>query len=167
MLENRLEQPQISANPELATLQERAIEMARYYYKGFGNSLVGIMANGEEYLSSQDANLLQHSYQLFQKIEDFYANIPFNTLNGKEEYYPLFVVNRLLPKFRQSMDELFIDKRRDSLQNLQTNLRTIVDIGQLYFNSLMELLKTIRQFPEARDFRVAIPDQLKKHVWYF
>ena len=136
MLENRLEQPQISANPELATLQERAIEMARYYYKGFGNSLVGIMANGEEYLSSQDANVLQHSYQLFQKIEDFYATIPFDQLHGREEFYPLFVVKRLFPRLRTAMDGVFKNGNADSWADLRTECDVIINVGTLYYESL-------------------------------
>ena len=105
--------------------------------------------------------------QLLQKIEDFYATIPFDQLHGREEFYPLFIVKRLLPRFRTAMDGVFKDINANALGDLKTEGDAIINVGTLYSESLRKLLREIRVFPEARDFRVAIPDQLKEHIWYF
>ncbi len=37
----------------LDELKKLALEMGRYYYKGFGNTISGILSNVEKYLISQ------------------------------------------------------------------------------------------------------------------
>ena len=176
-LDQKLEQPEISlTNPELAELQRKALEMAKYYYKGFGTTIEGILNNGEEYLQHPErAELADKSYGWFKKIEEFYANIPFDNLQGKEEFYPLFIIRRLLkestsellPKFKENMDAVFKDRNKSELRNLETDTRSIVNVGRLYFETLMQTLQEIRVYPEAKDFRVAISDRNKNYIWSF
>src|SRR3989338_1892973 len=168
MLEQRLEPPQISANPELAVLQERAIEMARYYYKGFGTSIFGIISDGKVYLEHMaQIGLSTRAYARLQKIEGFYTTIPFDKLHGREEFYPLFVVKKLFPRLKTAMYGVFKDGNADAFGDLGLEGDTIISVGELYSESLRKLLREIRVFPEAKDFRIAIPDQLKEHIWYF
>jgi len=162
---------ELQPNPlqvQVNRMKETVREMAGYYYKGFGALVSGILANGELFLGEQERNdLLEKSYDWFSRVENFYSKIPFGLLQGREEFYPLFVVRDLLPKFRDSMDEIFKEKRKDVLRNFERIAQTIVDIGTLYRNKLEQLLEKIRLFPEEKDFKVAIPDQLKDYTWYF
>ena len=93
-LDQKLEQPEISSiNPELAELQKKAIEVATYYYKGFGTimpAIVGITANFLDGIVVADS--IAKAYEQVRKIESFYQQIPFDQLQGREEFYPLFKV---------------------------------------------------------------------------
>jgi len=167
-LEQKLEQSKLNTtNSQLAELERKALEMAKYYYKGFGNSFTAIMGLAYAYLEHERKESLNDSYDTFKKIEDFYAAIPFDNLHGKEEFYPLFVVKRLLPKFRERMDKVFKENKKNELRNLQYDGSSIVKVGILYGESLLQLLDEIRLFPEGKDFRVAIPDQNKDYIWHF
>jgi hypothetical protein len=151
----------------LEKMKGDALEMAKYYYKGFGNTIQSILANAENHLLREgDYRDFDSAYRWFKEIKDFYSQIPFEGLNGKEEYYPLFVVNRLLPNLREKMDLVFVKNQKDELRNLQTVARTIVEVGRLYFDSLRGLLREIRSYPEARDFRIKIVDY-KSDAFYF
>ena len=163
-----VEQPRNPPNAKLAELQERAKEMARYYYAGFSNTLTVILVGGGMFLEHPErTDFVEDSYLLLKKIEEFYAQIPFDALHRREEFYPLFVIRRLLPNFRKTMDAVVKKQNKVALEDLGIYAKTIANVGGLYGDSLMQLLKTIRQFPEAKDFTVAISDQLKNYTWYF
>jgi hypothetical protein len=152
---------------KIKEMQENAIEMGAYYYKGFGNTIQGILANAELYLMEErKEKLVRSSYEWFNEIEELYKKIPFENLHGRAEYYPLFVVNRMIPKFREAMDQVFQNNQKDHLRNLETEARTIVEVGRLYWDSFMSLCRQIRCFPEAKDFRVKIVDY-QNNTFYF
>ena len=151
----------------LEKMKEEALEMGRYYYKGFGNTINGILANAELYLMTEDREgLAENSYKWIGEIETHFDGIPFDELNGREKFYPLFVTKRLLPKFREGMDKVFQEERKDGLGNLDTDARSIVNVGRLYGDSFQELLKEIRSHSESSDFRVKIVDY-QNNVWHF
>ena len=144
---------------ELERMKDNALEMSSYYYKGFGNTFHGIIANAELSLTEPDRkDLSENAYAWLNEIEQFYEKIPFEKLHGREEFYPLFVVKRLLPKFKETMDRVFVEKDKDALLDLQTDSWTIVNVGRLYWDSFQMALKYIRSDPEAKNFRVKITD---------
>ena len=166
-LETQLTQPD-GLDGELVGLRQKAIEMARYYYKGMEAVLQEVIANAELYLEDpQQSELMEKSYEWINKIEDFYSKIPFKHLKGKQDFYPLFVIQRLLPKFRGTMDAVFKGKDKGQFRELVRNSQTIIDVGSLYWETLIQTCQEIRKFPEANNFRVAIPDRNKDYTWYF
>lgn len=158
----------MSLDGKVLELEQRALEIGKYYYKGFGNSIQGIFADAANFVDEPEhTELPRQAYQTLQQIEDFYRRIPFETLHGKEEFYPLFVVARLLPNFRERMDSVFKEKDEASLRKLQTACGVVVEVGKLYSDSFVHILQEIRFHPEAKDFRIAVKDQLKDMTWYF
>lgn len=152
---------------DLPSMKEKAAEIARYYYKGFGVTIDGILNNAGRYLQYPEReDLIDDAYKWLKEIEDFYAKILFNTLHGKKEFYPLFVTNELLPIFRESMDCVAQRSYETAFRNLEIDAITIINVGRLYGASFIKILEKIREHPDARDFRVKIIDH-KNKVWYF
>lgn len=125
---------------------------------GFGNTFQGILAGAENYLDEPLEEFSENANKWLKRIEDFYETIPFDDLHGKEEYYPLFVVKRLLPKIRENLDEVFDEKKKGSLRNLVVKTGSVVEIGRLYSDSFLGLLRDIRSNPEEKDFYVGLKD---------
>jgi hypothetical protein len=156
-----------SQNDDLLKMKDLALEMGSYYYKGFGNTINGILANAEIYLKEPNRKeLAENAYGWLREIEEHYETIPFENLHGREEFYPLFVVKRLLPKLKDRMNRIFIDRDKDSLRNLDTDAKSIVNVGRLYGYSFLATLEQIRENPEAKDFRVKITDY-RNQDWFF
>ncbi len=155
-LDNRLEE-----------MQEKAQQIARYYYKGFGATMDGILSNAEAFLKTPErTDYSEKAYKWAKEIEDFYSKIPFGSLQGKEEFYPLFIVKMLLPQLKEGMDKVFKEQDEGSLRRLEIGIQTVVTVGGLYWNSLIEVLKDIREFPDGRNFGLAIKDRNKEYVWH-
>jgi hypothetical protein len=151
----------------LEQMKQEAVELGRYYYKGFGNTFNGIVANAGLYLEEPDRiELSARSHKWLDKIDTHYRMIPFSELHGRENFYPLFIVHRLLPKFRTTMDKVFEAQDNENLRNLVTDAGSIVNVGRLYWDSFHGLLHEIRSHPESQDFRVRIVDDLNR-VWHF
>lgn len=158
----------MSLDDKLLEMEQMALEMGRYYYKGFGNSIQGILAKSERFVEEpENTEPVTEVYQLLQRIEDFYRGIPFDVLRGKEEFYPLFIVERLLPKLRSGIDAVVNEKDEASLIRLQMVCGAVVEVGRLYFDTFVRILEDIRTHPEAKDFRVEVQDRLKDVKWYF
>ncbi len=152
---------------DLTQMKEKAIEMSKYYYKGFGATIDGILNNAQLYLRHPEREILiDNSYKWLQELENVYAKISFDNLHGKEEFYPLFIIKRLLPQFRESMDEIFKFSNNGWFRNFGTDGKTIVNVGRLYEDSFLKLLEEIRTHPEAHNFRIKIIDH-KCEAWYF
>ncbi len=148
-------------------MENKVNEMGGYYLKGMGAIVDGIISNAELLLMREkDEKLSENAYKWLKEIKDCYGKIPFDSLYGKEEFYPLFVVKRLLPKFERSMDIIFKDKDKTGLNNLIRYSRSIIDVGNLYWEDMINLLKEIRKYPEAKDFRLKITDY-KGMEWEF
>jgi hypothetical protein len=121
---------------ELEKMKNNTLEMGRYYYKGFGNTFQGIIANAELFLMEPDRkDLPENAYTWLNEIEQLYEKIPLEELHGREEFYPLFIVKRLLPKFKETMNRVFVEKDKDAIRDLLTDSGTIVNVGRLYWDS--------------------------------
>ena len=150
-----------------AELQNKAQEMAKYYYKGFGDSISGIASNPQTYLKHPERTYYsEDAYQWIKQIEDFYAKIPFNTLHGKEEFYPFFIMKELLPEVRKKMDEVFKEKNNGSCRTLEIFTKTITTVGGVYRKNLKKLFDEIRTISGEDNFCITITDH-KGEKWYF
>lgn len=143
----------------VAELQNKAQEMAKYYCKGFNNYIGGILLGGRLYLKNPEIlHYSEDAYGSFKKIEDFYANIPFDTLYGKEEFNPLFAVKDLLPQFRKAMDGVFKDKSEEPFKNFDDIVGRIHEMGRLYTFNLERIILDIRAIPGQKNFDIQIID---------
>ncbi len=148
---------------DLTQMKERAAEMGRYYYDRLGITIHEILCNAEIYTSNtKRSDLVDDAYSWLRAIEDFYAKIPFDTLHGKEEFYPLFIIKKLLPKLKGSMDDVFQHSYANGFRNLETHAITIVEVGRIYDDKLQNILRKIKikEHPDTSDFRVEIIDHM-------
>ena len=155
-----------SAQPDsrMLELRQKAKEMARYYCKGLGNTLVTIAGFGADVLKNPENVPVDELYLYFDKIMRFYDNIPFDALQDNEAYAPLFVVRELLPFFKEAMDVVYLQKNERGLKNLTHYDRVIREVGDVYRRNLRALLIEIKKFPEAQDFEVELID-LEGNIW--
>ena len=152
---------------ELLEMQDKARQMARYYFKGFGSIIEGILSNAEaDIVYTERENYSTNSYELLKKIEDFYLRIPFGDFHSKEEFYPLFVVKRLLPELRQALDCVVRERTEEELRILDTLAKSIVVVGRLYDDSFRELVSQIRMYSDGKDFHIQLVDY-KGLTWNF
>lgn len=153
----------------LDELKALATEMAKYYLIGFGNALDGILVQAEAFyrLENGKEKRIQWAYEELKRIEFIYAEIPFNSLEGKGDFKPLFEVRDRLPILRRKMDELFVVKNEAGLGDLKSFVQEVANIGLQYKDNLMQTLNQIRSFSEAKDFRVPIKDRRNGVIYQF
>ena len=153
-----------SGNTEL--LIEKVELIAKYYYKGFGASIDGIVDTIDAYLIFDDKKKYsERTYKLLNPLSEFYDKIPFNDLNA-EEFYPLNVVNRLLGKFKDRIDEYLVNPTNTSKAIIRKQGDSIIEVGRLYDDSLHSILNKIRTDRSFKDYRVKIIDD-KNQVWKY
>ena len=145
--------PQPKSLDELKAL---ATEMARYYHRGFAESVKSIIDNARRYEVLASERLLKETYTWLGKINEIYSAIPFNDLEGREEFRPLFLIRDRLPMFKFQVNEIFERKRKDSFDLLRSYGIKIIDIGKSYSAILSGLLNEIKMFPEGKDFTVSV-----------
>jgi hypothetical protein len=149
------------------SLVEKVELIAKYYYKGFGASVCGIMDSVDAYLIINDKDKYQgRTLRLLEPINDFYQNIPFNELKT-EEFEPMHEINKLLPEFRNMIEKYFEKATKRRAKNIRKKGTQIIEAGRLYDDSLHSILKEIRTNREFKDFEVQIIDYDKQENWYF
>ena len=137
----------------------RLDEVANFYFKGFGNIIAGINAWVFNFKDGiYDKEKANTAYEGFNKIWEFYLNIPFNELNGKNDFYPLFVVDSLLKKYKFSLDKVLIEGDFHYVYDVKRIGSTIVEVGRLYEDNFQSLLKDIRKNSSFKDFKLKILD---------
>src|SRR3989338_4397548 len=94
----------MTLDDRILEMQNKADEIGKYYYKGFGSLINGVLGDIELYLIDNKTGLMERSCKWLNQIENFYKAIPFEKLKNREEFYPLFVVKRLLPIFKHQME---------------------------------------------------------------
>jgi hypothetical protein len=135
-----------------------AEEMGKYYFKQFGNSLAAVVSIIGIYSKKNKKEYYDSANEFFGELEDAYKTIPFEKLQGRENYYPLFVVDTLLKKYRKMMDEFFEEPGEDEERRLYSLSCAISELGTLYRNCFMSLLKEIQSTPEGKDFKIKLKD---------
>ena len=149
-------------------MKETAMEMAKYYFKGFGAALSGILGNASFYIEAPEKNAakLAEAYNILTAVEEFYKEIKFQELQGREEYYPIFVVRSMLPKFRESLDRVRDLKSKDALTEFEHWAKALAFVGSIYGETFDSLLDKIRAQPGNAEYTVLVKFQSKKEIWH-
>ena len=159
--------PENKINSSLEEQKSLALEIGKYYYKGFGATLDGLIANAELFVLRPERNDLKDmSYEWLGKFDSFYSKIPFDSLQGKEEFYPLFIMKRLLPILRNKVDEHYAAPSQKGIDKMLEAARAITYVGLLYDETFHKILDEIRTSPEEKDFRVRLIDH-RGREWNF
>jgi hypothetical protein len=144
-----------------------ALEIGQYYCKGFGNTLHGMLGNAEAYMRlGKDDQWRSMSFRWLDQFDEFYSKIPFEYLHGREEFYPLFVIQRLLPILRAENERHYSAPTDSTMQRLGSICVSIADVGRLYDESLHKAINDVRAHPEAKEFRIRLVDDSNRE-WYF
>jgi len=165
-IEARLEQQ----SPErLVRLQEKAIEMAKYYFVGFGGrAVLNVGRYGSTHFKiPAEQNIIAEIYRRMEFVIDFYEKLPIDELKTKEEFSPLVKIKPLLPELRKLMDEVFKENISNNQQKLVKLADRVLKIGKKYRTTLIELLREIHQYPEAKDFGVTFRNGLSDIPLFF
>ncbi len=134
-------------------------EVANYYFKGFGNIIAGINTRIHNYCEGiSNKEKVKSSYEQFDKIQEFYSKIKFDELKGKKDFYPLFVVDNLLKKYKFSLDEVITEDKLDYSRDIERIGSAIVEVGRLYQDNFDILLNKLRKHNSFKDFKVEIID---------
>ncbi len=135
-------------------LKDKAREMTEYYYKGLVSDVSAIVYGARNYLDGEEI-FKERAYDLLLGIEEHYSKIPFDKIEEKGEFHPLFVVRGLLHVFRDYVDELFVNEN-DVLPELEKKYSEIVSQAHLYRDNLQNVLRSIRSSPDYKDYTIEI-----------
>ncbi|MBW3022724.1 hypothetical protein KY308_01310 [Candidatus Woesearchaeota archaeon] len=148
----------------IEAMKEKALEMGKYYFKGFGYLMDEMLQHLDYYAKYPDRkDKLKMGLENYEKIINSYAKIPFNKLKGKE-FEPLFAVRDLLPNFKKQIDKVIKEKNQRDVEILYDKAKEIIKLGYIYRRSFEKLLEDIRN--KAKDFKVKMVDY-EGVVWYF
>ena len=116
-------------------LKKEAELIARYYLSGTANKISSIPTAAYTYIDSkvdleEREKNKKMSFKNLKKIKDFYATIPFEELKGDENFYPLFVIDRMLLGIEEQMKRVFSEKPKQfEYDVLLRAVQTIIGIG--------------------------------------
>jgi hypothetical protein len=152
-------------------MKARAELMGKYYLRGFGNLLAGATADACNYLDYPNVRdeSKNHALSCYSIINDFYQKIPFNELEGNEDFSPLFSTRELLPEYKKQLDAIFQNPTKQALDELSIIHRKIMDIVEVknsYRWRFWGLTKQIRTIPGNEDFYVKVVD-INGYEWRF
>lgn len=150
-------------------LERRIEKLKQYYHKGFVNILAGIMGNAENYINypEEREKPKKEMLSLYSEIEEFYQNIPFDGLNSNEDFAPLFVVRKLLPKFKTSLDKLLEQTEREVLEDLFILSKAMTNVGEVYRGNILGLIDEVRKVSGNEDYNVRIVDKHGREYTFF
>ena len=109
-----------------------------YSYKDFINDIGVILGGASMYLKRPERiELREIAYVSLQRVEDFYAKIPFHALQDIEEWREVFnnmsKIKETLATFRQSLDAVFEKRSREAYEDLNAKVRAVIE----YFNIML------------------------------
>lgn len=151
---------------DLGNLEQKALDIAKYYYKDFGNTIEMIMCDALQYLKHPEVDYKDRVMRHLSKIKDFYSGIPFEDLRGRDEFSALFEIRDLLPQFSGLVNRHFEAPNKESLEEIRSLGNRIVETGRPYWGGLVQLLETIKSHPESNGFTVNIIDDSGRQ-WTF
>ncbi|MCF7866090.1 hypothetical protein K9L67_00615 [Candidatus Woesearchaeota archaeon] len=139
-------------------LKQEARNMSKYYYKGFGNRLQGILGSTVNYIENinSEENLHKIKKQLTQ-IKKSYEKIPFENLLKNKNYKPLFETQKLLTNATIELD-LIIHKNKTNITNLTNTLERITNEGEIYRTTLKEIISIINNTNIHEPFEIKLYD---------
>jgi hypothetical protein len=137
--------------------KREALEVGKYYYKGFSNMLQTIISKADNHIINPgNDKYMIDSYAIYAGIQRHYNKIPFEELSGKERFYPLFIVRDLLPIFHGKMDEVFKLNKEKSIEDLERNSIAIAAVGTLYYETLKKVVANARSHPGLENFTLEL-----------
>jgi len=99
-------------------------------------------------------------------IEERYNSIPFESLRGNDIYYPLFLVNSILPSLRLAAEECVQgEKDENQITRLKLAASTIQTLGEIYRKKLNDTCKEINEREGNNDFEIRIPPGITGQVF--
>ena len=138
-------------NLPVESLVRKTQEMARFYFDGMvGGGLGNIMYVVGGYEKGDPK-------QIVNEIKDFYGKIPFEQLQDKFEYLPLFWFNSLLPKLGSLIENLGTNSDTAPIYDL---IKEMVKVVSPYKSNLMYLIGIIRQYPGYENFDVVVKNPI-------
>ena len=140
--------------------------MEKHFRRGIGSALQGIVGISANYFDGlRDENDIRSAYAILAKLEEFYEGIMFDTLVGRYRFQPLFEVKGLLPKLRESMDNIFVEKSAEDDSKVKQCCDDISRSGLVFREHLRDLLEQARANPGMEKFTVNTTHLLKGDNW--
>jgi hypothetical protein len=155
-------------NPFVLEKKLKTIDLARYYFKGFGTRLASATHAAEiGYRGSLEMrdSARRDCIAAVELLERLYGTIPFESIKGKSEYAPLFVMKDLLAEYKSAVLFLFSDGSERAYGRVRSLTFAIHEVGMVYRRGLEGMLNDIRSVSGEDDFRVRVVDQ-KGAAWY-
>jgi len=147
----------------LEDIKYRAREMGQFYFNDFGSHISCIAECVEDIKKAPE--LIQNQekldkkvlivYECLEKVENMYERIPFEKLQGKNEYAPLLVTKKILSELHKLIDASMSDQNTLVADMAISDYCTsLITLGNLYYISLKSILRSIRSHPESNNFQI-------------
>ncbi|NTV23565.1 MAG: hypothetical protein HGA85_04280 [Nanoarchaeota archaeon] len=143
---------------DIQGLEALAQEMGSYYIDGFGHTIWSISSTLSIYLLEGQPERSEYALDELKALEERYSRIQFQELHGREDFYPLFIVRKLLPEYRRQVERVVSTRLQSDFDEMQSMVVTMLDVGALYFKSFRNLMETIHAHPEHRGYYVTVKD---------
>ncbi len=127
-------------------LEQELVIRAKYYFKGFGSYLQGLLADLDNIVEiGRTPEREKHTRDMIDKMVSLYQSIPFEQITNHPDYDLLLQINdaisRLVPKI-----ETVIGGGKNIDESLEL-IKLISEKGMEYRNRLSTLLKQINSQP--------------------
>ena len=165
---------QLKKQPEVNNsdaLKQRVTAMHRFYFKGMSSPASNILYHAESYAHAiekgqhrrQDAGFwAEDMAQCFFTIKGLYACIPFDSLRGNADYYPLFAGRNALKMAESKLEGALAAKEPAEVEvlinDLRGNLRLFRDWGLVYRARINAIFRQIHKIEGNRDFQIELVD---------
>jgi len=138
----------MSLDSNVMEMQEKALKIAKYYMKGFGNTFFEIVNWSYHYkIRPERKECVEEAYACLKEVESFYEKIPFEELQNEREFCPLFCVRQMLPRFREKMEKRFQECNDTTYKDFGDEAVAIIRVASAYDNTLRKLLKKNQKIP--------------------
>ncbi len=71
-----------------------------------------------------------------------------------------------MPKLEEIAISLIKEKSRYSIRDLDNYSNTIVNVGEIYRNNLIKIIKEINNSTKSKNFKVKVIDPFDKKEWF-
>jgi hypothetical protein len=152
------EEPNLEQRVE--ELKDRVEIIKKYYYKGFGAIVTGIVSKAEICLDRPEKRITtEHEVlELYSRLERFYQKIPLDKLEGNQDFAPLVVAYKMMPKLKWEIEEYFKKPDKWTLEKLLRASTSIVDVGMVYKGNLKNAIEEVRKTSGNETYTVELID---------
>ena len=144
-------------------LEDKINLMNKYYMKGFGNIVYGVLVNSAGYLNDgEDRDLVLEELDM---IEKHYASIDFEEHDSNSDFAPLFVTRDLLKLYCSDAREFLEKPDADKLEGIRTMQIALHYVGEVYRANLLKRLGELRKIEGYESFRLEQVDYKGAHFF--